>query len=199
MGLVLLGIAVALGSGEIGLRALGWTGLDEGREAYQFDPELGWTLRPQISVRRASAEYQHQVATGPHGFRGDPPRGAARTVVVLGDSFVEAFQVPRAHTFVARLDEALGPDTQVLNYGVSGYAPDQEALLWQRLAPTVPAQDVVLLVYGANDVLGVLRDRGHGMAKPVVTEVPRDDGPRGASGPALVPPAQGDAAPRPDR
>lgn len=79
-------------------------------------------------------------------------------VLVLGDSFTEAIQVPQTKNFCARLQSLLAgvgdspyQTIEVLNAGVSGYSPLNYYLNyvreWHRLKP-----DLVLVQLFANDV-----------------------------------------------
>lgn len=77
-------------------------------------------------------------------------------VLLLGDSFVEALQVPLADTFArgleARLGAASGRPVEVLSMGVSGYGTASQ-YLWYRERGRAFAADLVLLsFYPGNDV-----------------------------------------------
>ena len=64
------------------------------------------------------------------GRRVTPARpDAARAVLLFGDSFTFGDGVEDGETFAWRLGEALGPDWQVFNYGVSGYGAHQALAL----------------------------------------------------------------------
>ncbi|MBN1669548.1 MAG: SGNH/GDSL hydrolase family protein [Kiritimatiellae bacterium] len=98
------------------------------------------------------------------GLHDDELNGAKqkgeKRVLVLGDSFVEARQVPRARNFCEqlerRLNEALRERVSVINAGVSSYSPILEYLFYAReLVHLEP--DVVLVVFFANDVFDDLR------------------------------------------
>ncbi len=100
--------------------------------------------------------------TNAFGFLGDEitlekEKGTFR-ILVLGDSFTEAFQVPREKNFCGQLQSYLNdlPDKkykkiEVLNAGVSGYSPLNHYLSFKReFAKFKP--DLVLVQLFANDV-----------------------------------------------
>jgi hypothetical protein len=94
----------------------------------------------------------------------DEPRPVAkpagiRRVAVLGDSFLIGFGVPDADLLTARLQRDFLPQTEVLNFGVSGYGPLQEYLLLRDRALRFSPDVVVLMLYTGND-LDDLRDSG---------------------------------------
>lgn len=93
-----------------------------------FDPELGWTIRPNGSKRgyrtnrhgiRASREYALQ-----------PPPGTLR-LAAFGDSFTHASDVPNGETWHRRIEE-MDPKIEVLNFGVPGFEPGQALLRYRR-------------------------------------------------------------------
>jgi hypothetical protein len=83
------------------------------------------------------------------------PDGTYR-ILLLGDSFVEAMQVPIEQTFARRLEAALtrsgGPPVEVLSMGVRGYCTASE-YLWYRDHGRAYQPDLVLVsFYPGNDV-----------------------------------------------
>lgn len=123
------------------------------------DAERGWALRPgqrgwsreenRVWVTINSAGYrdhERSVAKPPATFR----------VAVLGDSFMQAMNVPLEKTFTSYLEAGLGGclhrQVEVLNFGVSGYGTAQQLITYRsHVAPYSP--DVVLLAfYTDNDV-----------------------------------------------
>ena len=77
-------------------------------------------------------------------------------IAVLGDSFVDATNVPENAGFVPQIERALGADCggrhfEVLNFGVSGYGTGQEFLLLDRVLAYKPDL-IVIAFYNGNDV-----------------------------------------------
>ena len=93
-----------------------------------FDPELGWTIRPNGSKRG--------YRTNRHGIRAsreyalEPPPGTLR-LAAFGDSFTHASDVPNGETWHFRMEE-MNRHVEVLNFGVPGFDPGQALLRYRR-------------------------------------------------------------------
>ncbi len=151
---VSLVLAVAVFEG--GLRLFG---LGPPATLGQFDPELGWVKRPNVSVHRSTREFDVTFQMNEQGLRDDPmpspakPAGKLR-VLMLGDSFVQGYTVERDDLFVDILErwwQSEGRDVDVVNAGTEGYSTDQEAL-WLAGRGRAFQPDVVLLFPYANDL-----------------------------------------------
>lgn len=106
------------------------------------DPLLGWTLAP--NRQDATGRY----ATSVEGLRSPRPgltfsdarqRLSGKVdstpsvrIALVGDSMTFGDEVPCEETWAHRLEEELGPDVQVLNFGVSGYGVSQSFLRYRR-------------------------------------------------------------------
>jgi hypothetical protein len=93
-----------------------------------FDPDLGWTIRPngrkggfQANSKglRATREYAPQAAPG------------IVRIGAFGDSFTHGSGVPTGFTFEERLEE-LTPGLEVINFGIPGSDPGQALLRYRR-------------------------------------------------------------------
>lgn len=143
--------------------------------AFQPDPELIRSLRPNVtrklysfdspqvleSQRRAAApvflgmDYTNNV-----GLRMKDDVGARsadeRRILLLGDSFTEAEQVPDDQRFYHLMQDALNqavsgvPRWRVLNAGIQNGAPSQYILQLRRYLPQFHP-DVVLVFVAPND------------------------------------------------
>lgn len=108
-------------------------------------------------------EHGYRAPDGPSG----PPAGAdaagGGTVVVYGDSFVEARYVPFEETFcqrlAAHLATELGQRPAVLNAGLSGYGPDQSLLRMRAELPVLRPDLVVFAVFAGNDFGDLVRNK----------------------------------------
>lgn len=113
-------------------------------------------LRPHVTFTVAGEDFRNTVVTNSQGFhdREHPPRKAAgtRRIVVLGDSMVEAVQVPREQNLCALLEKDLGEGAEVLNMGIAGAGQAQEYLVLQDQAARSAPDVVVLCLYASNDV-----------------------------------------------
>jgi hypothetical protein len=121
-------------------RVLGWTQV----------PNLHWTWTGYQNFWYAR-DFSVEVTTSPLGFR-DVARDSAKPpgterVALLGDSFIEAVQVPYEKTGAQLLERELNrslgraPGTppgerkwEVLNFGISNYGIGQYLLTWERHA-----------------------------------------------------------------
>jgi hypothetical protein len=112
------------------------------------DRVVGWKEVPSFKWQWAgfywyANEYSVPIESNSYGFR-DAPRELVKPphvvrVAVLGDSYVEALQVPFEKTAVQLLEKRLNeakarPRFEVLNFGISGYGIGQEFLAWEEYA-----------------------------------------------------------------
>lgn len=132
---------------------------DIGRE---YDPELG-----RINPRNAewtihTTEFRTTMRTNADGFRGPPlnawPRQSGEIrILFIGDSFVEAKQVPEEIRFAERagklLEEKLGRPVTVRALGVGGAEPARELLFYRRLGRSFDPDIVVQVLFPENDLL----------------------------------------------
>lgn len=117
------------------------------------DRVVGWKHHPGLTFgwngrNPYCIEFHVQVSTNSFGFRDDEwavakPADVIR-IAVLGDSFVEAIQVPQERTAVRALQQQLnarfpGRRIETLNFGVSNYGVGQYLMLYghavRRFAP----------------------------------------------------------------
>jgi hypothetical protein len=97
-----------------------------------YDADLGWTLTPS-RVRRADGDVYR---INSQGIRADheytlEPQPNVRRITAFGDSFTHCSDVTQADCWVPRLEQAW-PGTEILNFGVPGFGPDQAWLRYQR-------------------------------------------------------------------
>ena len=156
--LLLAGLAIALVLAEVGLRIVGFSHFNP----YIADRELGGALRPNAEGwwRREGATY---VTINSQGLRDREheiakPQDVVR-VAVLGDSFAEAFQVPREQAFWTVMEQKLSPcaastgkKVEVLNFGVSGFSTARELVMLRQRVWHYNPDIVLLLVTTRNDV-----------------------------------------------
>lgn len=156
--LLIGGTVVGLLLAELGLRLAG-VGYPL---PYAPDPFCGTRLQPGLRGWWTK-EGRAWIEINPQGFR-QGARGPAKPpgtfrVAVLGDSFIEAFQVPEEATFCAVLERELsrcralsGRRVEVLNFGASGYGTAQELLMLENYVWDYAPDAVVLAFFAANDV-----------------------------------------------
>jgi len=167
-------IAVAVGLCEVGLRlfypqpmgvwfqdrdglAMHWPGL------VTYLPQFGLSVSFNSAGMR---DREHTVAK---------PNGVFR-VLVLGDSFMEALQIPFESTFPSLLERGLagrtGSRIEVVNASVSGWGTDDElkylATQGRKLRPDL----IVVAMTLHNDISDNLRERFHTMQNGALLEKP---------------------------
>ncbi|MCB9665219.1 MAG: SGNH/GDSL hydrolase family protein [Alphaproteobacteria bacterium] len=175
-----LGVALFLGTAEVGLRLVdrlgrdpeaarlvsvdGATGLawgaDGGSPLHVASdlPGVVYGLRPSADVFVPG--FHRRFVTNALGFRDrerthTPPAGVRR-VLVLGDSVTFGWQVDGDQTFTARAEALLRtPDgapcpVEILNLGVGGYDTEQEAAVLSAWGPRL-SPDLVVVAYVFND------------------------------------------------
>ena len=178
LSLLLFGTAFGLLVLEIGARLVirsrrpGGTG--EQALYTMGDPILGWRNRPGATLKYNRREYQTTVTINSLGFRDvdrslkKPPE--RQRIIVLGDSFVEAYAVELDQGLTRRIEAIANEDgcpVDVVNAGVHAYSIDQEFLWYEReSAPLEP--DVVIMAVYYNDIINTLRGNYWGSLKPVL-------------------------------
>ena len=123
------------------------------------DPVLHHSHEPGSVVRLESITQEFggfDMAFDADGCRVDPKFEVTHgseplRIAVMGDSFVEAAQLPCERSFVGRLESALRGRAWVRNYGVSSYSPALELLQWRTRVTAWKPTHVILMLYW-NDV-----------------------------------------------
>ncbi len=155
--LSLAGVCVALLCFEAVLRLF-----SEGHRVdhnWRYHSELGWTQVPDARYELTLNDLSFEVVFNSRGFRDDEVDLTAapgtRRVVVLGDSFSEAIQVPLEMTWHDRLEGELerltGDDWEVINLGVGDYGTGQQLLMLDRALAYRP-EVIVHQIFPLNDV-----------------------------------------------
>jgi hypothetical protein len=137
------------------------------------DELLGWRKIPNGIARIKTSEYEIIEEFNSKGLRGpDYPyeKGDAYRVLVLGDSFVEAYQVAREEMLTTllekRLRELTGKRVEVINAGTSGYSTDQELLFFTSEGKKYKP-DVTVVMFYDNDLFYNAQPRYWRVNKPL--------------------------------
>ena len=148
---------------EAGLRKFGGMEADPAFQSlFMPDDRIGYRLRPGTDIRYSTTEFSTRLTINRDGVRDDHDLGAKqpgeRRVLVLGDSYVFAVQVPLGDTFVKQLEgrlNAIAPECQwrVINGGVQGYGPVEEWLFYRDIASKFDPDVVLIMVSVANDAV----------------------------------------------
>ncbi len=122
-------------------------------------PNQGNTFVPNAYYRQTKEGFSEGYINS-HGFR-DQARAYEKgsqtfRILVLGDSFVDAFQVGLADTFVALLEEGLNAQTtsvqfEVLNLGQSGFGTADAYMRYLNFGATYDPDLVLLAFFPGND------------------------------------------------
>lgn len=119
-------------------------------------PILGWTLKPNSTFFRQTVDYQVRIDSNSLGYNDvehevEPQKGTRR-ILLLGDSFTEAGQVPFEQSMGRILQKELGrQNTEIINMGINAYGTAQAYLtLVERGISYRP--DLVILLFCPNDV-----------------------------------------------
>lgn len=138
--------------------------LDLEKVTLTYDPLLGFKGRSGVTTiwKREMGDNPRMVVTNRHGFHDrerdfDKGPGVHR-IVFLGDSFLEAYQVPIEENFSQRLATQLetrhgdGGGVEAVNQGVHGYGLGSHYLyVREKLAAWHP-DSVVLVLFLGNDL-----------------------------------------------
>jgi len=131
------------------------------RVTWTFIPGIGDGYRPNDTVRLSSRfDYCVEQRTNSLGFLDhEPPQWDEikdkLRIAIIGDSMIEATQVPIADKVQTVLRQSLatdlGLDASVVAWGISGFGQVQELALFERFGlPLHP--DIVLLIVVPNDL-----------------------------------------------
>lgn len=135
----------------------------------QFDPEIGYLLRPHLRVTITDRESRvtHELRANSLGFRGSEwvvpkPQGVKR-IAVLGDSYVEARAFELERVFCGRLQRLLNESSsadrwEVMNLGVPGHNTSSELAVYQKFVQRLDPDIVILCVTLSNDLSENLRE-----------------------------------------
>ena len=118
---------------------------------FVYDRELGWTVGPN---RHSPDGLYFSSVEGLRSARPDERLSdstAPLHVALVGDSQAFSFEVPYQDSWGSHLQHLLGPEVQVLNFGVDGYGIDQMYLHYLRdVRPFKP--QVVLIGFSGHDL-----------------------------------------------
>jgi lysophospholipase L1-like esterase len=161
---VLLGLAAALGAGEVLLHIVGApevAPVRKGRFQLSSNPRLVFEPVPNVQAEGdLEGFFEWEGTSNSLGYRDrehsvGKPAGTYR-IAVLGDSLAAGYRIARTEdAFPARLEADLrkaGLPVEVLNFGVTGYNTEQEVETLRTRALRF-APDLVLVAYCHNDRL----------------------------------------------
>lgn len=124
------------------------------------DPDLGWKMVPNYKWKWSGKHwyanaFSLDVQSNSVGFRGNEiieqkAMGTSR-MAILGDSFVEAIQVPLEQTSVKVTEQIMNDSDEeqkweVLNFGISGFGVGQYLLVWDKYVKKYSPDYVAFIV-----------------------------------------------------
>jgi hypothetical protein len=122
------------------------------------DPDVGHVHTPDSQAWVKEPEFTTYLRFDRYGLRGDdlPPHREARRVLALGDSFIEAKQVPEEQSvtelLTAEASERAGESVEWLNGGVFDWGPVHEYLYLNHPGMVLDPDLVVQFIYVGNDI-----------------------------------------------
>jgi lysophospholipase L1-like esterase len=132
------------------------------RQLMQYDERLGYRFAPGLKLRIPHEGGGYLVKTNGAGFRcnheATPQKNSARRVLVFGDSFTAGDGVSNGKRYSDVLEDNL-PDTEVLNFGLSGSGTDQQYLVYREFADKIDFDAVVISVLVENIQRNVMKHR----------------------------------------
>jgi len=115
-----------------------------------FDEERGYVHAPLTNILRTYEGYT-RLTLDQFGLNNGvlPETLPVQRVAVVGDSFVEAYQVMREDNFISRLG-VLWQDVFLFNMGGAGAVPDQELLVYKTLEPILKPTHILLCLNSSD-------------------------------------------------
>lgn len=153
---VLITILISVGLLEAGLRAKNLNMRNYDIEMWKYSKDLKFRSDDPVlgheHLKNATAVLQStEIRTNSFGMRGDDPRdGVARRILFLGSSITLGWGVAEDNTMTVLLDEAFGPDTEVLNAGIGNYNAVRYIHAFLKSGKALEPTDIVIH-YFVND------------------------------------------------
>jgi hypothetical protein len=125
--------------------------LDQGKATLEsdmeFDPHLGWKLRPGLRTDTLSTNSAGMRSDREFAVEREPGR---RRLLLVGDSFTFGVDVRDSEAFSAILARGALRDWDVMNFAVPGYGTDQQILMLENVGLRY-RPDVVILGFFDRD------------------------------------------------
>ena len=108
-----------------------------------LDPQLLYTVKGNSDSDINAEGFREREFT--------PKKPGTKRILLIGDSFLMANDLPAENMISRRLEARLGQNVEVLNLSVAGYGPDQEYLQLKKYAPRLEPDLIVVVLYPRND------------------------------------------------
>jgi hypothetical protein len=138
---------------------------------FYADEKVGYIHEPNLTLTWCGAEFKNTFKVNSKGFLDhecslEKPDGTFR-ILLLGDSFAEAEQVPSEKAFGHVLERELnqrsdpnGTRFEVMNTGVGGYGTSEEYLVLKNYGLQYKPDLVIMMLYTENDIRNNYFDQG---------------------------------------
>ncbi len=161
LGAIALGVLALLVGGELLVRQMapqevnGWGE----RPSLAIHDTFGWYLKPSQTTHLRWESYDYKVTANSLGFPGSeyPEQKSPQSlrILVTGDAFTSAEGVDTNQSWARLLESRLSkrfPErkVEVLNFGMTGYGPNQHAAVVKEFAPRF-RPDLILVEYFVNE------------------------------------------------
>ena len=157
--LLFVGFIIATFALELGLSKLAPDSRALSRKFHELDKNIGYKGIPNAEEWNVG-KIESYVKMNSHGFR-DRERSYEKgkdvfRIVVLGDSIIEALQVPLEQTFIDVFERMLNSESdkrfEVINLGVSGFGTGQEYLTLKYYGLNYQPDLIILAFFLFNDI-----------------------------------------------
>ena len=157
--LLFVGFIIATFALELGLSKLAPDSRALSRKFHELDKNIGYKGIPNAEEWNVG-KIESYVKMSSHGFR-DRERSYEKgkdvfRIVVLGDSMIEALQVPLEQTFIDVFERMLNSESdkrfEVINLGVSGFGTGQEYLTLKYYGLNYQPDLIILAFFLFNDI-----------------------------------------------
>lgn len=131
----------------------------------RFDPELGWTYIPNLSVNKSYGSVKRRVPLyfDENGFRVSAPNTkldpVKPTVLFVGCSYTMGHGLTYEESFVGQFGAFREIPYQVVNLGVQGYGTDQALLMLKRFMSKFNTKVVVYILMSNHPIRNMNYDR----------------------------------------
>ncbi len=146
------------------------------------DPILGYRYIPGRYTFYKENDHPVEISINRSGWRDeewsrDKPDHVYR-IAVLGDSFIEAFQIEQEKTFLARAEHLLHKSCtdsiQFMNFSRSGFTQTDQLYVLQKEASLFHPDMVILFFFPFNDIQDVNRETANSVQRPFIAEYRND-------------------------
>lgn len=122
-------------------------GLDPARSTLEFilDSEILYRLVPDPKRginRQGFRDTEHPTVDWPD---------SNCKILAVGDSMIMGMAVAATDTAPKQLEQLLGSDCKVRNFGIQGYGPDQALIVAQEMAALLKPDKLILALFPSND------------------------------------------------